>query len=78
MTFRELTMAAQMWTPWWYVWMVGKPVLFFSNTKCSHHFNETNLETLTMLEKALKMLLNISGDVMPTARQAWGQTSFLK
>ena len=39
----------------------GRPLfLFIPNTKCKQDFNKTFLETLSMPEKTLKMLLNIS------------------
>ena len=48
-----------------------RPLLvFIPNPKCNQDFNETILETLSMLEKALKMLLNISDNVDPAARLA--------
>ena len=49
----------------------GRP-LFISipDTKCHQDFNETILETFSKPEKALKMLLNISGNVNPAARLA--------
>ena len=52
--------------------MDGKRPLFvfIPNPKCNQDFNETILETLSMLEKALKMLLNISDNVDPAARLA--------
>ena len=51
--------------------MVGDPFfVFIPNTKCNQDFNETILETPSMPEKALKMLLNISGNVNPAARLA--------
>ena len=64
MIFRELKRAAQMW-----IFMVdygddGRPLFaFIPNQRCNQDFNETILETLSMSEKALKMLLNISGNV---------------
>ena len=51
--------------------------VFIPNPKCNQDFNETILETLSMSEKALKMLLNISGNVK-AARLAWDQLSILK
>ena len=57
----------------------GRPLFVFTpNTKCNQDFNETILETLSILEKALKMLLNISGNVNAAARLAWGQPSIFK
>ena len=49
----------------------GRP-LFISipDTKYHQDFNETILETFSKPEKALKMLLNISGNVNPAARLA--------
>ena len=38
------------------------------NPQCNQDFNETIKETFNMPEKALKMLLNISGNVSPAAR----------
>ena len=40
------------------------------NPKCNHDSNETILETLSMSGKALKMLLNIFGNVNAAARLA--------
>ena len=37
--------------------------IFIPNPICNEDFNETILETLSMLEKALKVLLNIFGKV---------------
>ena len=37
------------------------------NPQCNQDFNETIKETFNMPEKALKMLLNISGNVSPAA-----------
>ena len=45
--------------------------VFIQNPKCSHDSNETILETLSMSEKASKMLLNIFGNVNAAARLAW-------
>ena len=48
-----------------------KPLfVFIPNPKCNQDFNETILETLSISEKALKMLLNISGNVNAAARLA--------
>ena len=56
-----------------------RPLFFFiPNPKCNQDFNETILETLSMSEKALKILLNIFGNVNATGRLLWGQTSILK
>ena len=52
--------------------------VFIPNPKCNQDFNETILETLSMSEKALKMLLNISDNVNAAAKLAWGQPSILK
>ena len=52
--------------------------VFIPNPKCNQDFNETILETLSMSEKALKILLNIFGNVNTTGRLAWGQPSILK
>ena len=70
MIFRELKRAALMLIPWWYMWIVRDHFVFIPNPKCNQDFNETILETLSMLEKALKMLLNISDNVDPAARLA--------
>ena len=57
----------------------ARPLLIFiSNPKCNHDSNETILETLSMSEKALKMLLNIFGNVNAAARLEWGQPSIFK
>ena len=46
-----------------------RPLLvFILNTKCNQDFNETILETLRMSEKALKILLNIFGNVNAAGR----------
>ena len=37
--------------------------IFIPNPKCNRDFNETILETLNMSQKALKILLNIFGNV---------------
>ena len=48
-----------------------RPLFFFiPNPKCNQDFNETILETLSMSEKALKMLLNIFCNVNAAARFA--------
>ena len=36
---------------------------FISNQSCNRNFNETVLETLSMTENVLKLLLTISGNV---------------
>ena len=52
--------------------------VFIPNPKCNHDSNETILGNLIMLEKALKMLLNIFGNVIANARLVWDQRSVLK
>ena len=52
--------------------------VFIPNPKCNHDFNDTISETLRMLKKALKILLNIFGNVNAAGRVVWGQTSILK
>ena len=42
--------------------------VFIPNPKCNQDFNETILETLSMSEKALKILLNIFGNVNAAGR----------
>ena len=42
--------------------------VFILNSKCNQDFNETILGTLSMSEKALKILLNIFGNVNATGR----------
>ena len=64
MIFRELKWAAQMWIPWRTLFV------FIPNPKCKHDSNETMLETLSMSKKAVKMLLNIFGNVNAAARLA--------
>ena len=44
--------------------------VFIPNPKYNQDFNEIILETLSMSEKASKMLLNISGNVYTGARLA--------
>ena len=44
--------------------------VFIPNPKFNQDFNETISETLSMSEKALKMLLNISDNVNAAARLA--------
>ena len=44
--------------------------VFVPNPKCNHDSDETILETYSMSEKALKVLLNIFGNVNATARLA--------
>ena len=41
---------------------------FFPNPKCNQDFNETILETLSMSEKILKILLNIFGNANVAGR----------
>ena len=45
--------------------------VFIPNPKCNQDFNETILETLSMSEKALKILLNIFGNVNVAGRLNW-------
>ena len=42
--------------------------VFIPNPKCNQNFNETISETLNMWENALKILLNIFGDVNAAGR----------
>ena len=49
---------------------------FYSKPKID--FNGTVLETLSMSEKSLKILLSIFGNVNAAARVAWGQPPILK
>ena len=42
--------------------------VFIPNPKCNHDFNGTISETLRMLKKALKILLNIFGNVNAAGR----------
>ena len=42
--------------------------VFVPNSKCNQDFNETILETLSMSGKALKILLNIFGNVNAAGR----------
>ena len=47
----------------------GRPLfIFIPNPKCNHDSNETILKTLSMSEKALKVLLKIFGNVNAAAR----------
>ena len=49
----------------------GRPIfVFIPNPKCKHDPNETILETLSMSKKAVKMLLNIFGNVNAAAALA--------
>ena len=52
--------------------------VFISNPKCNQDFNETILETLSLSEKALKMLLNMSDNANAAARIGWAHPSILK
>ena len=52
--------------------------VFISNPKCNQDFNETILQTFSMSEKALKILLNIFGNINVAGRPVWGQPSILK
>ena len=52
--------------------------VFIPNEKCNQDFNETILKTLSMTEKALKILLNIFSNVNAAGRLVWGQWSILK
>ena len=45
--------------------------VFISNPKCNQNVNETILETLRMLEKALKILLKIFGNIDVARRLNW-------
>ena len=46
-----------------------RPLLvFILNPKCNQDFNKTVLETLSMSKKALKILLNIFGNVNAAGR----------
>ena len=55
----------------------GRPLfVFIPNPQCNHDSNETMLETFRVSEKALKMPLNIFGNVNAAARL--GQPSILK
>ena len=56
-----------------------RPLLvFIPNLNRNQDFNETILETLSMPKKALKILLNIFGNVNAAGRLVWGQPSILK
>ena len=68
---------------WWYMWMVRNSfpflfLFFFLNPKCNQNFNKNILETLSMSEKALQILLNIFGNVNAAGRLLSGQPSILK
>ena len=52
--------------------------VFIPNPKCNQDFNEFILETLSMSEKALKILLNIFSNVNDAGRLVWVQLSILK
>ena len=45
--------------------------VFKTNPKCNQDFSETILETLSMSEKALKILLNIFGNLNAAGRLNW-------
>ena len=67
----------------WYMWMVRNSfsllfLFFFLNPKCNQNFNKNILETLSMSEKALQILLNIFGNVNAAGRLLSGQPSILK
>ena len=55
--------------PWWHMWMVTDLFFFIPNSKCNHGFDETILETLSMSQKAFKILLNIFGNVNVAGRR---------
>ena len=42
--------------------------IFIPNPKCNQYFNKTILETFSISEKALKILLNIFGNVNAAGR----------
>ena len=42
--------------------------LFLPNPKCNQNFNQNILETLSMSQKALQLLLNIFGNVNAAGR----------
>ena len=68
---------------WCYMWMVRNSfpflfLFFFLNPKCNQNFNKNILETLSMSEKALQILLNIFGNVNAAGRLLSGQPSILK
>ena len=46
--------------------------LFLPNPKCNQNFNQNILETLSMSQKALQLLLNIFGNVNAAGRLLWG------
>ena len=57
-------------------WMITLPNTVIINgfySKPKIVFNETILETLSMSEKALRILLHIFGNVNADARLLWGQ-----
>ena len=57
--------------PWWYMCTIERPLfVFIPNPKSDYDFNEAILETLSMSEKTLKMLLNIFGNVNAAVRPA--------
>ena len=67
---------------WWYMWMVRNSFsflfFFFPNPKYNQNFNKNILETLSMSEKVLQILLNIFGNVNAAGRLLSGQPSILK
>ena len=66
---------------WWYMWMVRNSfsfLFFFPNPKYNQNFNKNILETLSMSEKVLQILLNIFGNVNAAGRLLSGQPSILK
>ena len=70
MIFRELRRPAQMSILWWNVWMTGDPfsLLFQTQNVIRITYYDTILETLSMSEKALRLLLNIFGNVNAASR----------
>ena len=55
------------------MWVIRDPFSFFfflflPNPKCNQNFNQNILETLSMLQKALQLLLNIFGNVNAAGR----------
>ena len=53
-------------------------IFFFPNPKYNQNFNKNILETLSMSEKVLQILLNIFGNVNAAGRLLSGQPSILK
>ena len=78
MIFRELNRAAQMWIPQVEYVDDGRPLFVLFQTQNVITIPMKLLETFSMSEKALKMLLNIFDNVNAAARLAWGQLSILK